>query len=153
MMTERRVEGRSILVIDDDQEDFELVQEAAKEVDSDMNVFFLERCEDAPKYRKQKFDLILLDINMPQQDGFCWLKGIRERGMTDVPIVMYTNSLSPSHIARAYEEGANLYFSKPETFSNLVKGISELINMDWSNPHTITKQYNREGKYRILQYD
>ena len=152
-MADQRSEGRSILVIDDDHEDFELVQEAAKEVDSDTNVYFLERCEDAPKFRKQKFDLILLDINMPQQDGFSWLKGIRERGITDVPIVMYTNSLSPSHISRAYEEGANLYFSKPETFSNLVKGISELLNMDWSNPHITTKAYNREGKYRILQYD
>lgn len=152
-MTERRGEGRSILVIDDDHEDFELVQEAAKEVDSDMNVYFLERCEDAPKFRRQKFDFILLDINMPQEDGFCWLKGIRDRGFTDVPIVMYTNSLSPNHIARAYEEGANLYFSKPETFSNLVRGIQDLLNMDWSNPHSITKKYSHEGKYRILQYD
>ena len=51
--------------------------------------------------QKKKADIVLLDINMPLCDGFQWLKSIRELGYHDLPIVMYTNSLSPAHIAKA----------------------------------------------------
>ena len=103
---------KSILLIDDDEDEYDLVQEAVQSCSSDMSVSFISRYDEAEKYKGQQFDLILLDINMPHRDGFSWLKCIREKGY-DMPVVMYTNSASPTHIAKAYNEGATLYFNKP----------------------------------------
>jgi hypothetical protein len=66
---------------------------------------------------------------------------------------MYTNSLSPAHIAKAYQEGANLFFSKPESFAGLISGLRKLVQLDWSSPLSITKQYCPGGYYRTFQGD
>src|SRR5688572_3304155 len=151
-MDKKDREVRSILVIDDDQYDYDFVTEALHEINTNISVHYVSCCEEAQPYKNYHFDLVLLDINMPQCDGFQWLKSIREHGYHDLPIVMYTNSLSPAHIAKAYEEGANLYFSKPESFGNLIKAFNKLINLDWSNPFSITENHKMKDDYRIFQY-
>lgn len=141
---------RSILVIDDDRDDFDLVAEAIKAIDTSIEVSFLDRCEDAPRYEHKHFDLILLDINMPASDGFSWLKGIRGKNPT-VPIVMYTNSSSPAHILRAYTEGATLYFNKPESYKVLSMGMRKLLGLNWSNPFSIRQMHYQDGKYSTFR--
>ncbi len=141
---------RSILLIDDDKDDYELVLEALREIDADISVSFINTSEDAKRHVGKKFDLVLLDINMPVWDGFKWLRSIREQGHTSLPIVMYTNSRSPAHIAKAYEEGANLFFAKPESFPSLIKGLRTLINLDWSDPFSITVKYKQQGNYQVF---
>lgn len=146
-MNLQRKDVRSILIIDDDKDDYDLVVEAVQEIDPDIAVSYISNCHEAVKHRHNSFDLVLLDINMPLHDGFHWLKSIRSKGYTKLPVVMFTNSLSPTHIARAYEEGANLYFSKPDSFPRLVKGLHEVLRMDWSDPDSITKEYRIKGDY------
>lgn len=141
---------QSIVIIDDDYDDFELVYEAIQEINPGIELHYVNSCDKALELKDIRVDLVLLDINMPQHDGFYWLKCIREKGH-QVPIIMYTNSLAPSHIVRAYQEGANLYFSKPETFVNLIKGLKKLIQFDWSRPALVTSAYVEEGHYRIFQ--
>ncbi len=149
-MQERNV--RSILVIDDDPDDFELVKEAILQFDPAISVSYINNCEELVQYRRKNFDLVLLDINMPHHDGFFWLKSIRKNGYNELPVIMYTNSLSPAHIAQAYEEGANLYFSKPDSFSQLVKGLKELLRLDWTHPFSITEKYQQQGRYRTFSF-
>ena len=144
-------EVRSILVIDDDPDDYEIVQEAIVDIDPGIHVYYLDRCEEAAKYEGVSFDLVLLDINMPLHDGFSWLKGIRKSGRTDLPIIMYSNSANPDNIVRAYNDGANLYFTKPESFTQLVKGLRKLISIDWTNPFSVTRDYCANGKYATFQ--
>ena len=96
-------------------------------------------------------DLIFLDINMPQHDGFSWLKGIRESGYEDLPIIMYTNSLRPDHIMQAYKGGANLYYAKPTSFNELIKGLRKIISLDWDDPISITEAYSHNGQYSIFK--
>ncbi len=138
---------RSILVIDDDSDDFELVSEAVREIDPRITVAFLDRCEDAVKYKDQSFDLVLLDINMPHYDGFHWLKGIRENGPENLPVVMFTNSSNPASIAKAYGNGASLYFIKPASFREMITGFRKLMALDWADPVSITQQHRQNGTY------
>ena len=152
MQLQRR-EVRSILIIDDDKDDFELVLEAIQQINPTISVTFISRCEEVAQFEGQSFDLVLLDINMPQSDGFHWLRSIREQGFKELPIVMYTNSMSPAHILKAYEEGANLYFSKPDTYLSLIKGFKELLALDWSNPIAITQQHIHRGRYSTFQFE
>lgn len=145
-------EVRSIVIIDDDYDDFELVYEAIQEINPGIELHYINNCDRALEFKSFPVDLVLLDINMPHHDGFYWLKCIRDKGY-DLPIIMYSNSLSPSHIVRAYQEGANLYFSKPESFSNLIKGMKKLIQFDWSIPALVTGNYVEKGQYRAFQPD
>ena len=138
---------RSLLVIDDDKDDFDLIEEAAKMIDADISVYFLDRCENGYQYKDHSFGLVFLDINMPQHDGFSWLKGIRESGYTNLPIIIYTNSHRPEHIVQAYKEGANLYYTKPTSFKELINGLKELISLDWKDPFSITQKYWHDGEY------
>lgn len=142
---------RSILVIDDDVDDFELIEEAIKQLDEKISVSFLDRCEEVHKYKTQSFDLVFLDINMPYHDGFSWLKGIREKGYEDLPVIMYTNSGNPEHIIQAYRDGADLYYIKPTSFSDLMKGLKALMDLDWSDPLSIKETYWQDGKYATFK--
>lgn len=136
----------SILVIDDDREDYDMVSEVVASIDPSISVSFLCRCEDAETFKGQHFDFILLDINMPVHDGFSWLSGIRKRGHT-LPVIMYTNSSKPANIVKAYTEGATLYFTKPETYTHLLQGLQKLLQLDWSDPLSIKSRYANNGKY------
>lgn len=59
--------------------------------------------------------LVLLDINMPDQDGFETLVKVREiPEFHDIPIVaMFTNSDDPEDIERSMELGADGFYTKP----------------------------------------
>lgn len=64
---------------------------------------------------KQDFAVILLDVQMPELDGFETARLIRERQRTrSTPIIFLTAvSHEPEHLARGYERGAVDYITKP----------------------------------------
>lgn len=58
--------------------------------------------------------LILLDVNMPDMDGFSVLTRLRQHAAArNVPVVMVTASAAPEEVARAFSLGADGYLSKP----------------------------------------
>ena len=140
----------SVLVIDDDPDDYLFVRDAIQQLNNGIKVHYLDSCEDAYRFKDHRIDLVLLDINMPAHDGFQWLKGIRANGYSTLPIIMYTNSSLPAHIRKAYEEGADLYFVKPDNFYALKSAIAALIELDWSEPSKIKHQYSGDtyGTFR-----
>ena len=69
--------------------------------------------------------MILLDINMPGMDGFQVLRKLRAEEATRViPVCMFTTSSLADDIDRAYREGANSYFVKP----NSVEGLRKFVD-------------------------
>ena len=59
-------------------------------------------------------DVILLDINMPEMDGFKVCRALKENANTrDIPILFLTVETKADHIARALDCGAVDYVSKP----------------------------------------
>ncbi len=137
----------SVLLIDDDADDYELVAEAMENVDPSVRVFHTDGCE--VKYPTGDFDMILLDINLPQNDGFYWLNYIRNENRNKVPVVMYSNSTFKDHIERAYKGGANIYFAKPESFGKLMDGLRTILQMDWSAPDEVSKSFINNGYQAI----
>ena len=65
----------------------------------------------------QRFDLVLMDMQMPVMDGLTAVRAIRERerlrGMSQTPIVMLTANALPSHQAASLSAGADLHMAKP----------------------------------------
>jgi diguanylate cyclase (GGDEF)-like protein len=66
---------------------------------------------------QQNFDLVLLDIEMPEMSGLDVLKRIREQHTpVSLPVIMVTGKSQSEDVADAFEAGANDYVTKPVDF-------------------------------------
>ena len=72
------------------------------------------------------YDIILLDVNLPDRDGFSVLKALREEGDT-TPVIMLTARGSVDDKVRGLEAGANDYLTKPFAFRELIARVRVLL--------------------------
>ncbi len=72
-----------------------------------------------------KSDLIILDVTMPQMDGWETLKRIRE--VSDLPVIMLTARDDESDILRGFSIGADDYVTKPFSFAQLAARIKAVL--------------------------
>lgn len=61
----------------------------------------------------EPFDLYVVDVNMPKQDGYSFMSELRSRDIPQAPAMMVSTEASPSDRKQAYASGANLYLVKP----------------------------------------
>ena len=73
--------------------------------------------------QRQTPDVILLDIRMPDMDGFEVLKQLR--GFCTCPIIAY--SATPEFYARAMEAGAAAFIPKPFELDSLIETIEQVL--------------------------
>ncbi|MEJ1241435.1 response regulator [Chryseolinea sp. T2] len=112
------------LLVDDDADDGILFAEAAREISPDvdcrvvqggMKLFDLLSSD-------QRFtpDVIFLDINMPILNGWQVLATLKkDPRYSEIPVVIYSTSNHQGDVNRAYESGAALFLTKPESFDEL----------------------------------
>ncbi|MBV5339197.1 MAG: response regulator [Deltaproteobacteria bacterium] len=65
------------------------------------------------KSLQEPFDLYIVDINMPKQDGYGFLSELRSRDISQAPALMVSTEGASNDRTRAYAAGANLYLVKP----------------------------------------
>ncbi|MEZ5399368.1 MAG: sigma-54 dependent transcriptional regulator [Bryobacteraceae bacterium] len=82
--------------------------------------------EGLAKFESAPWDLVLLDLMMPDRSGMEVLADIRERD-TETPVAMITAYGSVEVAVNALKSGANDYFSKPWDNEKLILGISRMI--------------------------
>jgi len=76
-----------------------------------------------------KPQIILLDIEMPNMDGYEFAKHVRnDERVSDVPIIMITSRVGDKHRARAIEIGVNDYLGKPYQDEQLLDAIRRLLD-------------------------
>lgn len=125
MITESEILNASILIVDDQESNIILLEQLLSEagyacVASTMNP--QEVCE---LHRKNRFDLILLDLQMPVMDGFQVMEGLKTNDADGyLPILVLT--AQPSHKLRALQAGAKDFISKP---FDLVEVKTRIHNM------------------------
>jgi len=71
---------------------------------------------------KQKLDLVLMDVRMPDGDGLSALGRIRLE-KPDLPVLMFSNYDNPTYVARSVALGANGYLLKSITQDKLVEAL------------------------------
>lgn len=78
-------------------------------------------------FKKHSFDVVLLDIEMPELDGYETLKDIRawerERLLPSTPVVMITSSDFPEDERRIMAAGASAYLKKPLKQQDLMRAL------------------------------
>jgi two-component system chemotaxis response regulator CheY len=78
--------------------------------------------------REQQFDLVVLDLMLPESSGYDVLEFIRKEGMGKTPVLMMSARSLPEDRAQAEELGARLYLIKPFTrteFTKAVRAVTE----------------------------
>ena len=82
----------------------------------------------APAMKKERPDVILLDIEMPRMDGYEVAAHVRgDPALKDIPIVMITSRVGDKHRARAIELGVSDYLGKPYQESQLLRVLEPLV--------------------------
>ncbi len=69
------------------------------------------------------FDLLVVDVNMPQMDGLSFLKTLRGKPLplSSIPALITSSEAEPTRIAAARAAGANFYVVKPLSQETLVQ--------------------------------
>lgn len=72
------------------------------------------------KVLSDRFDLLVVDVNMPQMDGISFLRALRRTAdIGAVPVMMTSTEAAAHDAALAREAGANLYLVKPVAQADL----------------------------------
>ena len=124
--------GKKLLVVEDNELNLEIastiLQEAGFEVDTAENgQIALEKVENAPADR---YDLILMDIQMPVMDGYEATRRIRalpDKEKASVPIVAMTANAFEDDRKNALNAGMNGHIAKPLDLPKLFRILSELM--------------------------
>jgi len=73
--------------------------------------------------------LIFLDINLPGHDGKHILRDIKnDEGLRRVPVIVLSSSKSDHDIFQVYNDLANAYLTKPETFADFREVVKAIDN-------------------------
>ena len=79
------------------------------------------------KFKKEKFDLCILDVMMPYKDGFTLAKEIREDDSV-VPIFFLTAKHLKEDVLKGFKVGADDYMTKPFDSEVLLAKIKAILN-------------------------
>jgi putative two-component system response regulator len=74
------------------------------------------------------FDLVLLDVMMPEIDGFTVCRKIKEDPrLKDVPVIFLTAKGGGEALAEGFESGAVMYINKPFTANKLLTIVNTML--------------------------
>ena len=83
-------------------------------------------------YLRDRFDVVLMDIQMPVMDGLTATRGIRlmerENSRPSTPVIILSANAMPEHIEAGRAAGANRHLAKPISAAALLSVIAEVAN-------------------------
>jgi CheY-like chemotaxis protein len=141
-MTIDTLQGVTILLADDDEEDRAMTISALRERrvaneircvgdGEELSDYLFHRGAYANPGDAPTPGLILLDLNMPKKDGREVLAEIKaDPGLRSIPVVVLTTSKAEEDVARTYDLGVNSFITKPVTFDGLVRAM-EAFSRYW----------------------
>lgn len=101
--------------------------------------------------RCRRFDLVLLDIMMPDVDGLEVLKTIRlQYSMTELPVIMVTALDESSQVTEALDMGANDYLTKPIDKSVLLARVRTQTSLAQTHQEVATLAHDVGQRNKLL---
>ena len=102
----------SILIVDDQEPNISMLEQLLSEVGYTHVESTMNPQEVCTRHRKTGYDLILLDLQMPNMDGFQVMEGLKtNESDAYLPVIVLT--AQPGHKLRALQAGAKDFISKP----------------------------------------
>ncbi len=144
----------TVLLVDDNPDDCELVTEAWQErpIGTDLRCledgselldYLYRRGSFAPPVPSPRPSVILLDLNMPRITGAEAIQEIHKHPLLScIPIVILTTSKAPKDIVQTASLGVNGYIQKPDTYAGYLQMLSNL-HQYWGE--VLAQPYSRLG--------
>ncbi|MFC5372607.1 ATP-binding protein [Brevundimonas faecalis] len=118
-----------ILAADDHPTNRRLIEMILDPMDFDL-VTVENGAEAVEAFDRSRFDLVLMDMQMPVMDGLTATRELRrlesEAGRPRVPIIMLTANALPEHVTAGAEAGADRHLAKPFNVETLTALVQEL---------------------------
>ena len=97
------------------------------------------------KAKTEKYDLVLMDIQMPVMDGLEAMRLIRQRerqdGLERTPIIALTASALENDVRRSLDAGADLHVSKPVKKATLLAAIETVVPTAGAEPPALEQDH------------
>jgi PAS domain S-box-containing protein len=125
MISAADILNASILIVDDQEANVQLLEQTLRGAGYACVVSSMNPQEICALHRKNRYDLILLDLQMPGMDGFQVMEGLKTNTADGyLPVIVLT--AQPGHKLRALQAGAKDFISKP---FDLVEVKTRIHNM------------------------
>jgi two-component system chemotaxis response regulator CheY len=121
---------RTILLIDDDKDELDVLEEALHVVDKTAMCKQCENLDEALDYLLHEVpDYIFIDFNMPRENGLQCLAELKKiRKLDQSRIILYSNHVSDDMNQQALAMGAYTCFKKPNMINVLAKKLKDVFN-------------------------
>jgi two-component system, OmpR family, response regulator len=149
--------NNKILLVEDDQNFGAILKDYL--ILNDFDVTLAKNgMEGFEKFKKDQFDLCILDVMMPYKDGYTLATEIRERNKI-VPIIFLTAKSMKEDVLKGYKVGADDYLNKPFDSEVLLVKIKNIIQRKAIDKKTEAPafefkfgDYYLNSKLRLLSY-
>lgn len=141
-------ENRKILLVEDDPNFGSILKDYLSL--NDFNVTLAKNgMEGFEKFKKDTYDLCILDVMMPYKDGYTLAKEIREKNK-EVPIVFLTAKSMKEDVMKGYKVGADDYLNKPFDSEVLLMKIKAIMQRKSTDTKSESTQFEFQiGKFHL----
>lgn len=148
---------QQILIVDDSDMNRAMLREILKDNYSILEAGNGAECLSCVEHMGPSLSLILLDLNMPEMDGFEVLAELSRLGyMDDIPVIIISGTDSTADICRAYDLGATDYIHRPFNTQVIYRRVSNTITLMAKQrrmAELVNRQIDRATKQQELMVD
>ena len=142
------METKKILLVEDDTNFGSILRDYL--VINDFEVVLAKNgMEGFEKFKKETFDLCILDVMMPYKDGYTLAREIREKNQF-IPIIFLTAKSMKEDVLKGYKVGADDYLNKPFDSEVLLMKIKAIMQRKTSDKKPESVQFEFQiGKFHL----
>ncbi|SFO30435.1 DNA-binding response regulator, OmpR family, contains REC and winged-helix (wHTH) domain [Paenimyroides ummariense] len=152
------VSNKKILLVEDDPNFGSILKDYLTMNDFDVTLA-KNGMEGFEKFKKDTFDLCILDVMMPYKDGFTLAREIRDKNK-EIPIIFLTAKTMKEDVLKGYKVGADDYLNKPfdsEVLLMKIKAIMQRKSSEVKAENTKFEfqigKFNLNSKLRFLTFE
>lgn len=139
---------KKILLVEDDPNFGSILRDYLQMNDFEV-ILAKNGMEGFEKFKKDNYDLCILDVMMPYKDGYTLAKEIREKNK-EVPIIFLTAKTMKEDVLKGYKVGADDYLNKPFDSEVLLMKIKAIIQRKASENKAEALKFEFEiGKFHL----
>ena len=152
MITESDNLNASILIVDDQESNISLLEQLLSQAGYTRVYSTMDPTEVCTLHKKNRYDLILLDLQMPVMDGFQVMEGLKAIE-TDSYIPVLVLTAQPDLKMRALQAGAKDFISKPFDLIEVATRIRNMleVRLMFKNIEKYNQKLDRQQYHMVFQ--
>jgi len=135
-----------VLLFEDDTDMLDVTAYALRKCGYDV-IGVADGASAVERWRRERPDLVLLDVNLPHMSGFDICREIRKQ--SSLPIIMVTASGDDTHVVEGFESGADDYVVKPVSYRQLAMRMRAVMERRRDGPMVESSAVAKSGDLRV----